>query len=119
MGAKIRVPHRDQVQMRFEALDQMLTPDHPARAIWEFVAQLDLTAWTSKIQSLRGAAGAKALDPRLLLALWILATLEGVGSARELSRLTSMHMAYRWLCGDEPVNYHSLADFRTSEPASL
>jgi transposase len=119
MDAKLRVPHRDQVVMRCESLDQMLTPDHVARAIWDFVNELDLTPWTSKIKSTQGCVGAKALDPRVLLSLWLMATLDGVGSARQLSELTSNHMAYRWLCGDEPVNYHSLADFRTSEPALL
>jgi transposase len=119
MDAKIRIPHRDQVEMRCESLEQMLTPDHPARAIWQFVCELDLTPWTSKIVSKRGLAGTKALDPRVLASLWILATLEGIRSARELSRLTRFHMAYRWICGDEPVNYHSLSDFRNSEPALL
>jgi transposase len=119
MDAKIRIPHRDQVQMRCESLEQMLTPNHSARAVWEFVAKLDLTHWTSAIASKRGMAGAKALDPRVLVSLWIMATLDGVRSARELSRLTENHMAYRWICGDEPVNYHSLSDFRNSDPAWL
>ena len=119
MNAKIRVPHRDQMEMRTESLDQMLTPDHVARAVWDFVLQLDLTPWTSKIKSIHGCAGAKALDPRVLAALWILATLDGIGSARELARLTLVHMAYRWLCGDESVNHHSLSDFRNSEPEWL
>jgi transposase len=119
MDAKIRIPHRDQVEMRCESLEQMLTPDHPARAVWQFVCELDLTPWTSKIVSKRGLAGTKALDPRVLASLWILATLDGIRSARELSRLTRFHMAYRWICGDEPVNYHSLSDFRNSEPGLL
>lgn len=119
MDAKIRIPHRDQVEMRYESLEQMLTPDHPARAVWAFVKELDLTPWTSAIVSKRGLAGAKALDPRVLASLWIMATLDGVRSARELSRLTEYHMAYRWICGDEPVNYHSLSDFRSSDPAWL
>jgi transposase len=119
MNAKIRIPHRDQVQMRCESLEQMLTPDHPARAVWQFVDNLDLTPWTSKIVSKRGLAGTKALDPRVLASLWILATLDGIRSAREVSRLTGVHMAYRWICGDEQVNYHSLSDFRNSEPALL
>jgi transposase len=119
MDAKIRIPHRDQVEMRCESLEQMLTPDHSARAVWEFVVKLDLTHWTSAIASKRGMAGAKALDPRVLVSLWIMATLDGVRSARELSRLTEIHMAYRWICGDEPVNYHSLSDFRNSDPTWL
>jgi transposase len=119
MKAKIRVPHRDQVEMRCLSLDQMLTPDHAARAIWEFVKELDLTFWTSKIVSEEGAAGAKALDPRVLASLLIMATFDGVGSAREISRLCIDHTAYRWICGDEPVNYHSISDFRKSDPAAV
>src|SRR6516162_6636433 len=106
MSAKIRVPHRDQVEMRCLSLDQMLTPDHPARAIWEFVKELDLTFWTSKIVSQQGEAGAKALDPRVLGSLLVMATFDAIGSAREISRLCVDHTAYRWICGDEPVNYH-------------
>src|SRR5262245_20103450 len=104
MKKKLRIPHRDQVELRWEPLDQMLTPDHPARAVWEFTGELDLSAWTTKIRSKPGAAGARALNPRVLVSLWMMATLDGVRSARELSGLTESHMAYRWICGDEPIN---------------
>ena len=119
MDAKLRVPHRDQMEMRVESLESMLTPDHPARAIWEFTGQLDLSPWTSKIASKQGAAGAPALHPRVLVSLWMMATIDGVTSARELSELTESHTAYRWLCGGEPINYHSLSDFRNSDPEQL
>jgi hypothetical protein len=49
----------------------------------------------------------------LLVALWVFATLEGIGSARELARLCQKHLAYQWLCGGVTVNYHLLADFRS------
>jgi len=32
------------------------------------------------------------------MALWLYATLEGVGSARALARLCEEHDAYRWIC---------------------
>jgi len=48
------------------------------------------------------------------LALWLYATLDGVGSARKLDRLCRDHVAYQWLCGDVPMNYHTLSDFRTA-----
>jgi transposase len=119
MPAKIRTPQRNQMEMRTESLDQLLPPEHPARAVWEFVRGLDLGAWTAQIRSCQGAPGAPAVDPRLLVALWLQATLDGVASAREISRLCAEHIAYRWLCGDEPVNYHTLSDFRTSDPTWL
>ena len=41
------------------------------------------------------------------------ATLEGVGSARQLNELCTTHIAYQWICGDVTMNHHGLADFRT------
>ena len=71
MAAKIRVVNRVQVVMRAESLDQTLPPEHPVRGLWEFVARLDLSPWTARIVSQRGAAGASAIDPRVLAALWL------------------------------------------------
>jgi hypothetical protein len=53
------------------------------------------------------------------MALWIYATVEGVGSARAIERLTEAHDAYRWICGGVSVNYHSLSDFRVRHVAVL
>src|SRR6516225_150501 len=50
--------------------------------------------------------------PRLMLALWLYATSQGVGSARALARLCESHDAYRWLCGGVSVNHKTLGDFR-------
>ena len=52
----------------------------------------------------------------LLLALWLYATSQGVGSARALAKLCERDDAYRWLCGGVSVNYHTLADFRVAHP---
>lgn len=119
MAAKTRIPQRYQMEMHCASLDQLLPADDSARAIWDFVVALDLSAWTAQIRSRQDAPGAPAVDPRLLVALWLMATLDGVASARALSALCTEHLAYRWLCGDVPVNYHTLADFRTSDPAWL
>src|SRR5260370_32072361 len=61
-----------------------------------------------------GRGGRPAADPAVLFALWLLATMDGVGSARELARLTSQDLAYRWVACGVPVNYHGLADFRVA-----
>lgn len=55
----------------------------------------------------------------MLLAIWLLATTEGVSSARQLARLCEEHDAYRWICGGVPINYHMLADFRVAQRAAL
>jgi len=55
----------------------------------------------------------------VLLAVWVYATVEGVGSARKLDRLCREHDAYRWLCGGVPVDYHLLSDFRREHQEAL
>jgi transposase len=97
----------------------MLPPDDEARVVWAFVEQCDLSPLFSQIRAVEGVAGRDANDPRMLLALWLFATLKGVGSARELTRLCERHLQYQWLCGDVSVNYHTLADFRVEHAAVL
>jgi transposase len=110
---RLRIPSRDQVEMSWESLDQRLDPDSQARVVWVLVCQLDLDAWLKGIKAIEHHVGRDATDPRLLVALWVFATLRGVGSARELERLCKHHLAYQWLCGGVSVNYHTLADFRS------
>jgi transposase len=105
-------PNRAQVELRPVDLESLLAPDHPARAVWEFVESLDLSPLYAKVQAVEGVAGRPAIDPRIYLALWLYATIEGVGSARALERLTQQHDAYRWILGGVSVNHHSLSDFR-------
>lgn len=110
----------NRAQMRLVPLDleSMLPEDHQARAVWAFVERLDLGEFYARILSREGRAGRPATDPRILLALWLEATLEGVGSAREIERLCRYHLAYQWICGGVNVNHHSLSDFR-NESADL
>jgi transposase len=110
---RLRVPHRDQVEYSWASLDERLDPDSPARAVWALVCRLDLDTWLADIKAIEGHVGRNATDPRLLVALWVFATLKAIGSARELERLCENHLAYQWLCGGVSVNYHMLADFRS------
>src|SRR5882672_6383931 len=110
---RLRRAERDQIAMRLLSLDDLLPDDHRARIVWDYVQGLDLTPLYSQILAVEGAKGRAATDPRILLALWLFATIEGVGSARALNRLCEEHLAYQWLAGDVPMNYHTLADFRT------
>ena len=110
---RLRVPIRDQIEMQWASLDQLLEPDHPARIVWSAVCKLDLSSWLNEIRAIERHVGRDATDPRLLLSLWVYATLKGIGSARELDRLCREHVAYKWLCGGVSVNYHMLSDFRS------
>jgi transposase len=115
-----RLVEANRAQMRLVALDLegLLPDDHQARAVWAFVERIDLGEFYAAIASREGSAGRPAIDPRILLALWIEATLDGVGSAREIERLCRYHLAYQWICGGVNVNYHTLSDFR-SQSADL
>ena len=106
--------NRAQGEFRSDSLDQLLPPEHPVRELWRFVEALDLSRLLGQIRSVPGKAGAPAIDPRILLALWLQATIDGIGSSRPLARLCEEHLVYRWLCGRVPVAYHTLADFRTN-----
>ena len=112
-GGKPRVKRANRGQMEWRAVDleSTLPAEHPARLIWDFVVQLDLSSWYAQIRAVEGGAGRDAIDPAILVALWLYATLEGVGSARGLERLCQEHDAYRWICGGLSVSYVSLADF--------
>ena len=116
---RVRVPERGQVDMHWAALDEMIPDDHPVRAVWAFAARLDLSPLYEAIKAVEGQPGHPPADPRLLLALWLYATVEGVGSARALARLCAEHHAYRWLCGGVSMNHKTLADFRVTHGSLL
>jgi transposase len=95
-------------------LEDLLAPEHLARTVWEFVQGLDLTPLLETIRSVEGRPGRPAIDPKLLVALWLYATIEGISSARAVAWLCANHHGFRWLCGGVEVNYHTLADFRVA-----
>jgi transposase len=110
---RLRYAVRNQVEFQECALDELISEEHEARIAWEYVCGLDLSELQQRIQAVEGGPGQAPADPRVLVALWLYATLRGVGSARELNRLCQYHAAYRWICGGVSMNYHTLADFRT------
>jgi transposase len=84
-----------------------------ARLIWEVVGSLDLSVFYAPIKVVEGEPGAPAIDPKILIALWVYAISQGVSSAREIDDLRVNHLAYIWICGGVSLNYHTISDFRT------
>lgn len=111
---RILQARRDVVELRAFDLEATIAHDHPVRAVWAFVQAQDLKPLYGQIRSVQGRAGAPAIDPAILMALWLWATIDAVGSAREVVRLCERDDAYRWLCGGVGINHHTLADFRTA-----
>jgi transposase len=119
LGARVLRPDRSQLQWDLVNLESQLPPDHRARLVWSFVIGLDLDRFYAAIKARDDHAGRPASDPAVLLALWLYATLDGVGASRALARLCAHHAAYRWLCGGVPVNHDLLSAFRRESGAML
>ena len=112
MEVRIREAERGQPGFELVDLDSLVVDDHPARAVWSFVEGLDLGWFYDRIKARGETPGRPATDPRILLALWLYATVDGVGSARALNRLCVHHSIYRWICGGVGVNHSMLSVFR-------
>lgn len=110
---RLRHAVRNQIEFQECSIDELITEDHEVRIVWAYVCGLDLSELIQGIQAVDNGPGQAPSDPRILMALWLYATLRGVGSARELNRLCLEHLAYRWICGGVSMNYHTLSDFRT------
>lgn len=117
--ARYETANRAQIELQPCDLEALLPPGHAARLVWRFVEGLDLSAFYATIRAREGRAGRPAIDPKILVALWLYATIDGVGSARDVDRLCYSHDAYRWLRGGVSVNYHTLSDFRVAHQAAL
>jgi transposase len=116
---RLRTANREQVVFRAAPLDDLIADDHPARLVWHYVEGLDLSPLYDPIRSVERGPGRAPIDPKILMSLWLYATTEGVGSARQLDELCREHAAYQWIVGDVSTNYHTLADFRTDHVAWL
>jgi len=117
--ARLLRPMRNQLEWAQRDLESVIPEDHPARAIWAVLERLDLSAFYASIKAVLGHPGRPTTDPQVLLALWLFATVEGIGSARQVDRLCDEHDAYRWLRGGVPINYHMLSDFRVAQQQAM
>jgi transposase len=109
-------PERHQMKMRFLSLDQIIPLDNPVRNVWAFVEQLDLSALYDQIKAVEGEPGRNASDPRVLFAVCLYATLEGISSGREIARRCTegLHLDFQWICGEVPVNRDMICAFRVT-----
>lgn len=117
--ARVLLPNRGQMELRASDLESLLPEGHRARLVWAYVERQDLKRFYAGIRAVENGVGRPAIAPEILLGLWLYATVDGVGSAREIVRLTEAHDAYRWLCGGVPVNHHTVSDFRTDHGEAL
>ena len=115
----IRHVNRQQMSWRAVDVEKLISEDHAARAIWSLVGRLDLRQFYQGIESSAEEGGRPAIDPQLLISLWVYAYSLGIGSAREVARRCEYDPAFQWLTGLDEVNYHTLAEFRVEKQEEL
>jgi transposase len=110
---------RNQMLLRPVNVEKLIEEDHPARSLWELVGSLNLALSHQAVGAVEGRAGRPAVNPRLLISLWLYGYSKGISSAREISRQCEFEPGFTWLCGFEPVNHHTLSDFRAGHKEAL
>jgi transposase len=116
---RTREPQRTQGVIRFEMPEDRLPTDHPARALWQIVERLDLSAFLADAKAVEGGKGRDRASVRMLMTLWLYAISVGVGSAREIERRLSADAAFQWIVGDERVGRSTLSTFRVGHREAL
>ena len=79
--ARVLFPNRVQMELRPSNLESLLAEGHRARLVWGYVVGQNLSGLYARIKARQGGSGRSAIAPEILSALWLYATLEGVGSA--------------------------------------
>lgn len=114
-GIKIAEPVRGQIEVKWSAVDGDLPAEHLARTLDAVVGSLDLAPFLACAKSTEGVAGRPILSPRMMLVLWLYAIIDGVGSAMAIERLTTAHIAYRWIVGDLRPSHDVISRFRVHQ----
>ena len=94
---RLRMAERGQVDLRAVSLDDLVPADHRVRLVWRFVEGLDLSALMAGIKAVEGRPDHPPADPRILMALWLFATTQGIGSARALARRCVEDIPFQWV----------------------
>lgn len=118
-NARVSRPERMQVDFLPRSIDEMVPRDHRCRIVWRFVQSLDLDPFYETIQVSDSQAGRNKIAPEILISLWLMATLDGISSAREINRRCKTDLIYMWICGGVSVNYHTISDFRCNHPGKI
>ena len=117
---KVRLKALDRQQICLRRVDpqRLVEEDHPVRAIWDLLEQVDLSRFLAGMRAVEGRAGRDACDPQVLIALWLYALSRGVREARALDAWSQYEPGCQWLLGLGRINYHTLADFVTEHAAA-
>lgn len=108
----LRPLNREQVWMLPPTLGELISNDHPARFVAEFVDSLDRAAWAELGIGLDGEPlGAPAYHPRALLCVWLHGFMTGIRSSRKLEAACRDQVPYLWLTGWQHPDHNTLWRF--------
>jgi transposase len=91
------------------SLEMLLSPDHPARMVREFVDQQDLAALGFKTR--KAEEGRPSYSAKLLLKVWLYGYVDGNRSCRGLERACLDQMGMLWLTGMNSPDHTTLWRF--------
>ncbi len=109
---RTRQPVRGQLEFKTTSIDDLIPRDHVVRALDMVVQRLDLTPLKKRAKVVGSIGGRPIASPEMLLTLWLYAIARGVGSAREVERLTKSDNAFAWIVGDLSPSHDVIAAFR-------
>jgi transposase len=108
----VRPLQREQGWLLPQNLDDLLSPDHPARFVGAYVDALDAEAWAELgVQASGDPWGAPSYHPRLLLSVWLYGFMTGVRSSRKLEAACREQLPYLWLTGLQTPDHNTLWRF--------
>jgi len=116
---KLRTVDRQQTMMATICVEELISADHKARAIWRLVEKMDVSRFMEPLRTSQGCVGRPAWDPCLLISVWVYAYSEGISSAREIEAMMQWEPGLQWLGGMAAVNHHTLSDFRVDHKQAL
>lgn len=116
---RIKTACRNQYFFQSNILDDIIPKDHLARSVWNYVESLDLSIILGKIKSVENNAGRSTIDPKILLTLWLFSTIKSIGSSRAIEQMCKEHDAFKWICGNVNISYHTISDFRSDHGDQL
>ena len=110
---------RGQIRTVTLCLEDAIEQQHPARVIWGVVKQMDLSRFVDRVKTMEGEAGRPAIDPAILVAIWLYAYSRRVASGRAIEEMLEYEPGLMWLAGGQPISYKTLTEFRVRRQEEL
>ena len=112
-------PTRAQIEVKWSAVNGELPSEHLARVLDRVVGSLDMGPFLARAKTVEGRAGRPVLSSRMMLVLWLYAIVDGVAEATEIERLTTSHVAYRWIVGGLQPSHDVISRFRVGQRSRI